>query len=142
MTKPRHLIAILSLCLSLLPAQGAAAQYIVANSTIEQTVISRQDIRSMYLNQKPKWSTGLRVKLAIIDQGKDRDNFLRTFIGKNSARFDRHWKRQLFTGKGIPPETFANQEALLNYVRTTPGAIGYVDSETPPETVVILQIID
>jgi len=96
----------------------------------------------MYLNQKPKWPSGHRVKLAILAKGEKRENFLRTFIGKNSSRFERHWKRQLFTGKGIPPKIFASQAELLEYVRTTPGAIACIEAATPPEEVVVLKVVD
>ena len=122
------------------PLSGQAGEYLVANVAPGDGVISRDDVRSMYLNQKPKWPSGQRVKLAMLAHGKERDDFLRQFVGKNSARFERYWKRQLFTGKGVPPQTFVRQSALLDYIRRTPGAIGFVEAEVAPTGVFILEL--
>ncbi|MEN8140027.1 MAG: hypothetical protein ABFR97_02265 [Thermodesulfobacteriota bacterium] len=138
------IIALLALLLSLpLSVQAASAQsFIVAHSATGSSPMSRGDIRRMYLNQKPKWPSGQRVRLAIMAHGPARDHLLQRYIGKNSARFDRYWKRQLFTGRGIPPETFTSQTEMLEYVRTTPGAIACYEGPTPPPALRIILVQD
>ena len=128
------------ICTLALPAQ--AALFVIVHGQTQESQISRQELRQMYLNQQPKWPSGQRVHLAILAKGPGRDRFLRAYIGKNSARFDRHWKRQLFTGKGIPPESFASQQELLDYVRSTPGSIACVEMEQSPEKVKVLEVVD
>ena len=134
-------IALVALIVQFWPLSCQAEPYLVANiPAADGVTISRQEVRGMYLNQKPKWPSGQLVRLAIMAKGKIRDNFLREFIGKNNARFERYWKRQLFTGRGVPPHNCLSKEELLSYVRKTPGAIGFIESPHPPSGVAILKI--
>ena len=41
----------------------------------------------------------------------------------------------VFTGKGSLPRLFESEEELVQFVRNTPGAIGFIQSATPHDGV-------
>ena len=140
MTRVLFRITLWLVIIVLLPTLARAEGYLLANIGGRGRVVSREEVRSMYLNHKPKWPSGLRVKLAILADGKAREDFLRLYVGKNSARFTRYWRRQLFTGRGVPPVEFASQDEMVNFLRNTPGAIGFVEMAQPPAGLSVLGV--
>jgi hypothetical protein len=46
----------------------------------------------------------------------------------------------VFTGKGIPPKSFDTEAELVDFVKTTPGAVGYVSPRTDVTGVKILAV--
>jgi len=43
-------------------------------------------------------------------------------------QLDRIWNKLTYSGLGVAPITIMSPEALVEAVRTTPGAIGYVEN--------------
>ena len=41
-----------------------------------------------------------------------------------------YWQQRIFSGQGLPPPEMADDEAVVGYVISHPGAIGYVASGT------------
>ncbi|MCP4114730.1 MAG: hypothetical protein GY737_04870 [Desulfobacteraceae bacterium] len=46
----------------------------------------------------------------------------------------------VFTGKGVKPRQFDDTGAYLEYIASTPGAVGYVDAGLAKDTVKILNV--
>jgi hypothetical protein len=42
------------------------------------------------------------------------------------------WRQQIFSGRNVPPVEKASDSEVLEFVRSNPGAIGYVSSSTSP----------
>lgn len=114
---------------------------IIAHPEISIHEISQSRLKQIYLNRSKKWQDGSRVHLTILDNNNATVLFIDKYLGKSSAQFNRYWKRQLFSGKGIPPEYFKTMTELLAYIRSTKGAIGFIDSATPPEGVAVIKLI-
>jgi hypothetical protein len=55
-----------------------------------------------------------------------RDRFLAQVLGQDNDRYVAYWTVRRHVGKGIPPREFRTPAEVLEHVRNTPGAIGYV----------------
>jgi ABC-type phosphate transport system substrate-binding protein len=55
-----------------------------------------------------------------------RKAFIEQFVGQDDEKFIAYWLVRQYIGKGSPPREFASIEQQLEFVRTTPGAVGYV----------------
>jgi hypothetical protein len=42
-----------------------------------------------------------------------------------------YWQQVIFSGRGVPPPEEESGTAVVEYVRSHPGAIGYVSVRTP-----------
>jgi hypothetical protein len=49
---------------------------------------------------------------------------------EDDEKYVAYWTVRRYIGKGIPPREFATVEQQLEFLRATPGAIGYVDDST------------
>ena len=41
-----------------------------------------------------------------------------------------YWQQRIFSGQGLPPPELADDDAVVSYVLSHPGAIGYVAAGT------------
>ena len=60
-----------------------------------------------------------------------REEFSQAVIGKSTAEVKAYWQTVIFSGRGVPPMEAPSEQAVVQFVRTTPGAIGYVSATTP-----------
>ncbi len=115
---------------------------IIANTSISENEISKNDLKDMFLGIKLKWSDSKDVKLIVLKGTETHEAFLKNYIKKRPYQFKNYWKQMLFTGKSVLPKSTESEDAVLEYVEKTEGAIGYISAEPADETVKILIIID
>ncbi len=122
---------LLLVCLAPLAAAAPAARIavIVANDGswqgLEQRptrgVIGRIFLRRLTLDRR-----GRRlVPVNLPATHPLRRAFTRAVLHRPVTDFEQYWNEQYFNGI-TPPPVVASQEAMLRFVATTPGAIGYV----------------
>ncbi len=56
-----------------------------------------------------------------------RNRFLHAFLNQDEDRYTAYWTVRRYIGKGASPRELSNSAAVINYVKATPGAIGYID---------------
>lgn len=100
---------------------------VIANPSVSETTLSNKDIRNIYLGKKSSWSDGGKIKFVILS-GDIHERFLKSYIGKTEKQYNTYWKKQVFTGKGSPPQEFDSDQAMVAFVAQTVGAIGYVSA--------------
>lgn len=97
-------------------------------------------IQNVYLGKTSKWKSGVKADPATLKGGEIHDIFLKDLVGKSDSQFSTFWKKMVFTGKGKPPKEFDDEAAMVAFVKSTPGAIGYVSSSAPVEGVKVLKV--
>src|SRR5688500_10116621 len=56
-----------------------------------------------------------------------RKAFMEQVLTQDDEKFIGYWTVRRYIGKGSPPREFATTEQQLQFLRATPGAVGYVD---------------
>ena len=95
--------------------------------------ITRAELSAIYMKRTRSWAGGREI--VPVDQpaaSPVRERFSRAVHGKNAAYVTRYWQRLIFSGRGIPPRQLQNDAAVLELVRKSRNAIGYIGRETPP----------
>jgi ABC-type phosphate transport system substrate-binding protein len=69
---------------------------------------------------------GSKIVFVVLKGSATHEQFLTDYVGKTDTQFDTFWKKQVFTGKGTPPQAFDSDQAMIDFVAKTAGAIGYV----------------
>ena len=59
-----------------------------------------------------------------------RRRFSEDVLGRTIEAVRRYWNQQVFSGRGVPPPQVDSEAAVVEYVLTHPGAIGYVTETT------------
>ncbi len=122
------IIVFVVLLLGLAPLQ--ADVLVVAHPDVPATELDEQTLQRIYLGKKTRWGGGLDVVPVMLKGGLAHQEFVEGVLDRTVARFVTFWKQALFTGRGVPPRSFATEKELLFYVSQTPGAVGYVSADT------------
>jgi len=119
---------LLLLCLSF-SNQLMAEPILIHNPNLKNENITPRSLTRIYSMQKKVWSNGQEVKVFMLPKNtKTHKTFVQRYLRMQPHQLDRLWHRLLFSGTGTIPQTVNSMEEMLEKVRETPGAIGYVDS--------------
>jgi len=122
-------------------ANAAFAKIIViANEDVSVSYLSASELKNVYLGKKSFWDSDVKIVLAVLVNGSIHQSFLKENVGKTPEQFKNYWNKILYTGAGIPPTPLKTEAEMIEYIKKTRGAIGYVDSATPHEGVKVIEI--
>ena len=70
---------------------------------------------------------GVYVTAVNADTGSAvRDRFLQAFLKQDEGKYTGYWRVRRSIGQGKPPRELPTSSDIINFVNSTPGAIGYV----------------
>jgi hypothetical protein len=134
MSKIRCFILLLGL-ISCWSAAGAQEVVLVANKSVQISVISAADLRAIFVGAKTRFADGSHAVPVILKGGPVHEVFLKNHVGESPGEFRARWQKAVFTGQGAMPKAFDSESALIEYVAATPGALGYVSRISPRDDV-------
>ncbi|MGE5452360.1 MAG: hypothetical protein ACM3VZ_11035 [Acidobacteriota bacterium] len=109
-------------------SQPPTTLLVVVSNKTPTPVMSNKDVADLYLGRTRHLSNGqLVIALDNPATAPVRARFYKALTGKAITDINAYWARLLFTGQSSPPQPMADTGSLLEAVRTTPGAIGYVE---------------
>jgi ABC-type phosphate transport system substrate-binding protein len=108
----------------------AAGVVIVANNSVPESTINAGTLQKIFLGKKSSWSDKTKIVPVMIKSGSARNSFLKSVMKKSDNEFNTFWMQNIFAGKGTPPKTFNKESELVNFVSSTPGAVGFVSAGT------------
>lgn len=94
---------------------------------------SQAEIANIFLG-KDKSLSGIDQK----DWNPTKDKFYTAVTNKNEAQLKSYWSGLVFTGKGQPLSSVADDVAVVAKVASDASAIGYVDSSAVNDQVKVL----
>lgn len=119
---------------------ASAAEYAIIVHPSGPDSLGKDDVRNILLGNKSKWDAGGVIKLAVLTSGSAHEAVVQEFTARSSDQFDKYWKKQVFTGKGIAPDCFKTDADMIAFVARTPGAFGYVSAGAAPAGVKVITI--
>ncbi len=106
-----------------------AEAVIIGNKNIPKSSLSKTDIQNIFLGKKTKLDN-TKITFVILKSGDVHKSFLKEYLSRTPAQYKKYWKKIVFTGKGKAPKTCKTEEDLIEYVKNTKKAIGYIGSGT------------
>ena len=109
--------------------------------------LKRDEVARIFLKKQTRWKDGKQV--SPVDQSArsavraafSRDVLAAEGLDKISA-VENYWRQQIYSGRGNPPAVKTSDDEVRSFVAGTPGAIGYVSSETELTGVKAVRIQD
>jgi len=62
-----------------------------------------------------------------------REKFIQRVVKQDDEDYIAYWTVRKYIGKGAPPKELSSEQDLIEYIRHTPGAVGYVDGKGQQE---------
>jgi len=110
------LASIMVLC-----GHGAArAGEVIAHPSVK---LSASDIRDIYLGEKQLEG---KLRLIPVDNAAAQEEFLAAILQTNERLYHARWIRKTFRDGVHAPPVKDNDAEVRSFVRSTPGAVGYV----------------
>ncbi len=114
---------------------------VIAHPSVPAETIRRAQLLDLYTGDVKLWGNGvpvvvfdLRPKSPVKEQFYD-------FLGKTTSRMKSIWLKKKLAGESDPPEAAETEEEMLEKVRTTPGAVGFVSHARVNGSVKVLTVI-
>lgn len=103
--------------------------YVVIQKQNKEENINKKLIRNIFLGFKSRWdNSGARVRAATSSVSTPSiATFLEEVCSMKPQEFLSYWRRKLFSGNGHPPKQFSDAKEVIDYVKSTPNAVGIVE---------------
>jgi ABC-type phosphate transport system substrate-binding protein len=118
--------------LLLLASQGASAADVIVISNSGITVTT-DELKDIFLGEKQFAGS---TKLDVIDNAALQDDFLSKVMHMDAAKYHSVWTKKSFRDGLTPPAMKTGDAEVIEYIKRTPGAIGYVSTKPAGVTVV------
>lgn len=122
---------------------GAAHAEVVVVVSTENPIesLARAELEDIYLGRMNSFPNGQSV--VPVDQRQSspaHDVFYSRYLERTPAQIKAHWSKLIFSGRGQPPRTFADDTAVAKFVSGNDHAIGYLASERVDEGLRVVSI--
>jgi len=140
------ILSLLALCLALLLPPAAAAELpfaVIAAPGATDHPLTRESVALIFRRKLNYWENGTRIQPVNLPPAHPlRRAFSRAILGHAPDALEDYWREMYFHGV-LPPHVLASEEAVILFVASTPGAIGYVSTCVPQHGVeVVLSVGD
>ncbi len=138
----KRLYILLFIALMTYPSAFASFEEVIliANNSVLETTLSPTSVKRIYLGLKTRWDDKQKVIPVMLKGGETHEFFVEEVLDKTEAKFSIFWKKAVFSGRGLPPKSFATEQELVEYVASVSGAIGYVSRNTKINNVKVLTL--
>lgn len=131
---------ILLLILGFLGASSGQAEelLVITSPAVPDTTISVQQLADIYSLKKTFWTNASPVVPVNREAlSAEREKFSEAVFNLSPQELAEYWNRLSFQGK-LPPLIQTSNQAVLGFVRSVPGAIGYINADHVPTGVKVL----
>lgn len=114
-------------------AEEPSSFNIIVHASNPATQLAKEDISNMFLKKVKQWKESGEAVLPIdlVEDSPIRAQFSESIHGRKITAIKAYWQKQVFSGRGVPPEEKKSENEVLKYVSENPGAIGYIAASTP-----------
>jgi ABC-type phosphate transport system substrate-binding protein len=97
-------------------------------------MLDEQTLQKIYLGKIVEIDGRPIIPVNLTRGSTMRKTFMEKILAQDDEKFIAYWTVRRYIGKGSPPREFASVEEQLEYLRNTPGAIGYLDERLESKT--------
>jgi ABC-type phosphate transport system substrate-binding protein len=112
--------------------QPRSAYVVIAHPANRVSRVERKFLADAFLRRTTRWPDDTPIRP--VDLGSDapaRMRFSEEVLSRSVASVRSYWQQRIFSGQGLPPPELPDDESVVAYVLSHPGAIGYVGPGTP-----------
>ena len=115
---------------------------VVSHDSVPVAQLSLKELRAVFTMKQTVWPNGESIKVFVLENdNKLHKQFCMEVLGAFPRQLESVWYRLVYSGTGRAPFKVESEEALLESVSNTPGAIGYINAEQMNEDVELIKII-
>jgi ABC-type phosphate transport system substrate-binding protein len=121
---PTSVLAVVTVALA---GSVSAASGVKVIANVDTPTMSEEVLRKIYLGKVIEVDGHAVIPVNLREGNATRRVFMQQVISEDDDKYVAYWTVRRYIGKGSPPREFDTVEQQLEFVRATPGAVGYVD---------------
>jgi ABC-type phosphate transport system substrate-binding protein len=134
---PRLLVAATLLTYVVGSAHAADGVVVIANQNVAN--VDPATLQKIYTGRIVELN-GVAVTAINASSPSLRGRFLDSYLHEDNNAYVAYWIKRKYAGLGAAPRELSSSSEIINYVKRTPGAIGYIDeSELEPGVNVLMR---
>jgi ABC-type phosphate transport system substrate-binding protein len=103
--------------------------------------IDRAFVADAFLKKTTRWRDGEVIRpVDLPSDSLTRRRFSEEVLSRSVAAVRSYWQQLIFSGRDLPPPELESEAAVVQYVLTHPGAVGYVSGATDTGTTKVLNV--
>ena len=116
---------------------------VIVHPSNPTAMMTREQLADLYLKKQTAWPDGSPIQpVEPPEKSRTRTYFLYDVMnGRSALALKAFWQKKASSGR-TPPAEKASEEEVVAFVKTTPGAIGYVAPTTAVAGVKVLEVKD
>lgn len=122
-----------ALILAALTATGVAAELprpeyvLIVHPGNAVSRIDRNLLAEIFLRRATRWPDDSPIRpVDLGPESRTRARFSQEILSRSVSSVRSYWQQRIFSGQGLPPPELGDSDAVVSYVLSHPGAIGYV----------------
>ena len=124
-------IAVVLLAASAGAGPARPGYLVIVNPASPVMSLDRKFLAQVFLRRTTRWSDDTPIRPVDLEPDSPaRSRFSQEVLSRSVAAVRSYWQQRIFSGEGLPPPELAGDDAVVAYVASHPGAIGYVASGT------------
>ncbi|MGR9086132.1 MAG: hypothetical protein ACU841_03550 [Gammaproteobacteria bacterium] len=130
-----------AICAPIPARRDPNAVYPVVNVDTTQQSISKNGLSAIFKMRLSHWSDGTSVTVYVLpDDHSLHKLFCKHILNVFPHQMRKNWNKLVFSGTGQAPILLENKDVMIEKLRTTPGAVGYLNGADLTEGIRILDI--
>lgn len=143
-------ILIIFLCIllgvSFAVAEEGTGFKVIIHASNPTKQLSKQALSQLFLKKVTQWKdrNDAVFPVDLADNSLVRQKFSALIHGRDVASIKAYWQKQIFSGRGVPPEEKKTDAEVLQHVAEHSGAVGYISESAKIDAyqVKVLTVID
>lgn len=143
MRRPTQILSVLVLLALALPRAWAVERpfAVITAPGATNHHLTSDTVALIFRRKQNYWENGTRIQPVNLPPTHPlRRAFSQSILGHSPEALEDYWREMYFHGV-LPPYVLASEEAVILFVSSTPGAIGYVSTCVPERRVDVALIV-
>lgn len=143
MSKYHFILPPFFLLACILPHSLLAADYaVVVNKNNPVVSLKKSVVKKIFLGKKSFWDDGHKIDIYLPKEEELHKEFTSSILNKSIRQIKMYWRRQLYSGIGLPPQQFPDDKTIKAEVAANPRAISYINQDNLDDRVKMIEIVD
>lgn len=114
---------------------------VITNISADTASITTTQLRRIYSMRQVKWANGVPITIFVLSStNTTHQKFCKETLRLFPYQLDRIWNKLTFSGMGVAPTIVSSEKELIKAVKSTTGAIGYIENIDEVSDVNLLKI--
>lgn len=125
-------LSIIATCVCF-PGITTAAGVLMVVAHADTPTLDKETLQKIYLGKVVEVDGHRIIPVNLAKGNALRKKFMERILAQDDEKFIAYWTVRRYIGKGSPPREFGSIELQLEFLRNTPGAVGYLDDSSKIE---------